>query len=303
MPDTPGVAWLDGRVVPIGEARVPVTDRGFLFADSVFDTVRTYAGRPFLLGDHFDRLRRSASAIDLALPWSETELGRLVEETVAARGFPGEAAVRIMVTRGDGGSGLAVPEPTIPRLVILCRPAPVISERARAIGISLARPSGSRRSAAAVPAHVKSGAYLPNVLALHEGRATGGFEALLKGEDESWSEATTSNLFAVVGGTVLTPGADAGILPGITRALVLALCGARGLQVQIRSLWDADLEAAEELFITSSLKEVLPAVALDGGSVGTGEPGPVTRGLQLAYRDAVARVAAEDATRMVQVFP
>ncbi len=303
MPDTPGVAWLDGRVVPIGEARVPVTDRGFLFADSVFDTVRTYGGRPFLLGDHFDRLRRSASAIDLALPWSETELGMRVEETITARGFPGEAAVRIMVTRGDGGSGLAVPEPTVPRLVILCRPAPVISAQVRALGVSLARPSGSRRSAGSVPSHVKSGAYLANVLALHEGRATGGFEALLEGEDESWSEATTSNLFAILGGTVVTPGAAAGILPGITRALVLALCRASGLEVQIRSLWDADLEAADELFITSSLKEVLPAVALDGVPVGDGAPGPATKKLQLAFTNAVARVVAEDATRMVQVFP
>lgn len=303
MPDTPGVAWLDGRVVPIGEARVPVTDRGFLFADSVFDTVRTYGSKPFLIGDHLDRLRRSAASIDLALPWSDAELAGWVEETIGARRFDAEAAVRIMVTRGDGGSGLAVPEPTIPRLVVLCRPAPTVSSQARALGVSLARPSGSRRAAAAVPSHVKSGAYLANVLALHEGRATGGFEALLAGDDESWSEATTSNLFAVLGGKVVTPGADAGVLPGITRALVLALCESCGLGVEIRSLWDADLESAEELFITSSLKEVLAAVTLDGQPVGSGAPGPVTKALELAFGDAVERAGAAGATRMVQVFP
>lgn len=303
MPEAPGVAWLEGRVVPLGEARVPVTDRGFLFADSVFDTVRTYGGRPFLLGDHLDRLRSSASAIDLSVPWSDAELGAWVAATLTSRGFDGEAAVRVIVTRGDGGHGLAVPEPTVPRLVILCRPAPVVSAALGTSGVSLARPAEARSKAASVPSHVKSGAYLANVLALHEGRATGGFEALLMGDDGSWSEATTSNVFAVFGGKVITPGADAGILPGITRALVLALCRSIGLEVEIRSLWDADLEAADELFITSSLKEVMAAVTLDARAVGTGAPGPVTASLERAFRRAVGDIASRGATRMVQVFP
>ncbi len=303
MPDALGVAWIEGHVVPIGEARVPVTDRGFLFADSVFDTIRTYRSRPFLLGDHLDRLRSSALAIDLAVPWSDSDLAGRILQTVEQRGFPGEAAVRVIVTRGDGGFGLAVPEPTVPRLVVLCRPAPLGSPARRAAGINLARPAEGRSKAGSVPSHVKSGAYLANVLALHEGRATGGFEALLTGEDGSWSEATTSNLFAVFGSRVITPGPDAGILPGITRALVMALCRSRGLRVEIRSLWDTDLEAADELFITSSLKEVMAAVTLDHALVGAGVPGPVTRALQAAFDQAVEDIAARDATRLVQVFP
>ena len=296
MPES-GVAWIDGGIVPLEEARIPVTDRGFLFADSVFDTVRTYDGRPFLLGDHLDRLRRSAHTLALPIPWPDAVLVGHVEATLAARGFPGEAAVRIMVTRGDGGSGLALPEPTRPRLVILCRPAPVVPAALQSAGISLVRPGGTQK-ASAVPGHVKSGAYLPNVLALHGGRARGGFEALLRGDDGSWREATTSNLFAVRAGTVITPGEDAGILIGITRALVLAQCAALGLPVTIRSLWDADLDAADELFITSSMKEVLGVATLNGAPVGAGRPGPITVRLQAAFRSAVRALTQRGARRL-----
>ena len=303
MPDAPGVAWIDGRVLPLAEARVPVTDRGFLFADSVFDTIRTYSGRPFLLGDHLDRLRRSADALTLPVPWSDAFLTDAIDSTLVARRFAGDAAIRVMVTRGEGGSGLAFPEPTVPRLVILCRPAPAMSEDARAHGVSLARPDRSHAKARTVPGHVKSGAYLPNVLALREGRSQGGFEALLVGDDGSWSEATTSNLFAVLDGQIVTPGEAAGILPGITRALVLAVARSRGLTVTVRSLWDVDLDGADELLVTSSIKEVLPAVLLDGQPVGRGEAGPVTRTLQRGFRDAVEALGAHGARRMVELFP
>lgn len=302
MADPTGVAWVDGVVQPLAQARVPVTDRGFLFADSVFDTVRTYGAAPFLLGDHLDRLRASAEAIALPVPWDDQALAGYVADTIEGRGFDDEAAVRIMVTRGEGGSGLALPVPTVPRLVILCRPAPSVDPRLREQGVSLARPRGPAVKKSAVPGHVKSGAYLPNILALRQGREAGGFEALLRGDDGSWREATTSNLFAVHGDCVTTPGAAAGILPGITRALVLALCAAADVAVQVQSLDDVALESADELFITSSLKEVLPAVALDGQPVGAGVPGPLTLRLQAAFSDAVATIGARGATRLAQVF-
>ena len=297
-----GSAWIDGRVVPLSEARVPVTDRGFLFADSVFDTVRTYRGQPFLLGDHLDRLRASAATLFLPVPWPDSFLHEAVHATLATRGFVGEASVRIVVTRGDGGSGLSFPDPQVPRLVVLCRPTPTAYEGLAAVGVELVRPV-DHVGKGGVPGHVKSGNYLGNVLALHEGQRAGGMESLMRGPDGSWGEATTSNLFAVQGGALVTPGPAAGVLPGITRALVLAVARDAGLDVAERSLFDGDLEAADELFITSSLKEVLPATALDGAVVGDGAPGPVTRHLQVLVDAAIQRIVAQAHARLTEAFP
>lgn len=293
-----GLCWIDGRVVPLAEATVPVTDRAFLLADSVFDTVRTYGGRPLLLGDHLDRLRRSAAELFLPVPWSDARLTAVVEELLAA--WSGEATLRLMVTRGDGGSGLRLPEPQTPRLVVLLRPLnppePGLVER----GVAVVRATGGKD--AGVPAHVKSGSYLGNVLALREARARGGYEALLRGPDGTWAEATTSNLFVVRGGVLITPGAAEHILPGITRALVLAAARADGLEVAERPVDDALLGSAEEAFLTSSIKEVLPVVLLDGQPVGDGAPGPVTARVRGLFRRAVDRIQAGGHDRLVEAF-
>ncbi len=295
-----GLAWIDGRVVPLADARLPLTDRGFLFADSVFDTVRTYAGRPFLLGDHLDRLRASASAVYLPVPWSDGELSAVVDDLLAA--FDGDASLRIMITRGDGGSGLALPSPQRPRLVTLCRPLIPPSAEAYVQGVSVGRSEGATGKTGGVPAHVKSGSYLANVLALREARARGGYEALLRAADGSWSEATTSNLFAVRDGALHTPGMADDILPGITRALVLAVAAESGIAAHVGPLDDAELQAADELFLTSSIKEVLPVVRVDDRPVGSGRPGPITARVAAAFSAAVVRLQDRGASRLTDVY-
>lgn len=296
-----GSAWIDGAVVPLAEASIPVTDRGFLFADSVFDTVRTYAGAPFLMGDHLDRLRRSAGALSMPVPWSDDELVSIVAATIAEQGFVGESSLRLVVTRGDGGSGLAFPVPQRPRLVVLCRPVPASYAALRASGAGLVRPS-EHEGKRGVLGHIKSGDYLDNVLALNEGQRAGGLEALMRGADGSWGEATTSNLFAVHGDRVTTPGLEAGILPGVTRGLVMETLRAAGVPLDERSLFDADLDAADELFITSSLKEIMPAVTLDGRRLGDG-PGPVTRRIQDLFASAARRIQDQGLRRLAEAFP
>ena len=300
MADPLGSAWIDGAVGPIADARIPVTDRGFLFADSVFDTVRTYGGAPFLLGDHLDRLRRSAAALSMPVPWSDEVLDEVVRETIAAQGFAGESSLRVVVTRGDGGSGLVFPEPQRPRLVVLCRPIPTGYAAMGVDGVGLVRPR-EHEGKRGVLGHVKSGDYLDNVLALNEGRRSGGMEALMRGADDSWGEATTSNLFAVRGGRVITPGLDAGILPGITRALVMAVLADLGVACTERSLFDVDLDAADELFITSSLKEVMPAVRLDGHVLGDGAPGAVTRAVRAGFAAMARRIQDSGVTRLAEI--
>jgi branched-chain amino acid aminotransferase len=291
-----GVAWIDGRVVPLADARLPLTDRGFLFADSVFDTVRTYGGRPLLLGDHLDRLRASAAAVFLPIPWTDAELIGIVDAVLAAA--DGEASVRVIVTRGDGGAGLAFPEPQVPRLVVLGRPLQLPDPAAYRDGVALVRPADAAVKAGGVPAHVKSGSYLGNVLTLREARSRGGFEGLLRAADGTWSEATTSNLFAVRDGALRTPGLADDILPGITRALVLAVARSLGIGAVEGPLTDADLDGADELFLTSSIKEVLPVCQLDGARVGEGAPGRVTRRVSAGFHAAVARIQAAGCARL-----
>jgi branched-subunit amino acid aminotransferase/4-amino-4-deoxychorismate lyase len=297
-----GRAWVEGAVVPIEQARVPVLDRGFLYADSVYDTVRTYDHRPFLLGDHIDRLRRSAEQLWLPVPWSDGEIEGIVDALLA--GWPpGEASLRLIVTRGEGGSGLAFPEPQAPRLIVLARPAGGLPAGAKHDGVAIARPRVPTKRDGRVPPDVKSGSYLANVLTLRDARDHGGFEGLLRAKDGTWAEGTTSNLFVVRGGRLFTPGVAGSILPGVTRALVLALAAEAGVEAVEGPIDDAALTGADEIFLTASIKEVVPAVRLDGEPVGQGTPGPATRDLQRRFDAAVVRLQAAGASRLRQVYP
>jgi len=298
-----GTAWVDGRRQPLAEARVPVSDRGFLFADSVFETVRTYQQHPFLFGDHLDRLRRSAQALMLPVPWSDAELSDICDQLLAGWPAAHEAALRVVVTRGDGGHGLALPEPQRPRLVVLCRPLPVLDTSLYEQGVAVVLPTQARVKERSVPAHVKSGSYLANVLALLEARQAGGFEALLRATDGSLSEASTSNLFLVTDGGLVTPGIHDSILPGITRALVLALARSEGLRVREQAVDEAALLAADEVFLTSSIKEVLPVVAVGQRPVGDRSPGPVTRSIMASFRRHTLELAGRQIERLCEVFP
>ena len=299
-----------------------MTDRGFLFADSVYDTVRTYGRQPFLLGDHLDRLRRSAAELGILVPWADDELISVVVSLMKSWPEGAESSIRLIVTRGDGGHGLAPPDPPCPRLVVLARPLEPLASRMYERGVRIGRPPEELAKESSVPAHVKSGSYLSNVLALRSVREQGAFEGLLRGADNSWAEATTSNLFLVKDGVLLTPGIEDQILPGITRALVLSLAAQAKLEVVERPLFDTDLEEADELFLTSSLKEVLPVSHLDNRPVGARDepasrrperstnsqgslvaPGPVTRKLLGLYRRATKRLSAAAALRLRDVFP
>jgi len=296
-------AWVDGRVWPLSEARVSVSDRGFLFADSVFETIRTYGQQPFLLGDHLDRLRRSAQALALPVPWPDPELEEIVMQLLAGWPPEHEAALRIVVTRGDGGHGLAFPEPQRPRLVALCRPLPVLAAELYQQGVKVVLPTDARVKEHSVPAHVKSGSYLANVLALAEARREGGFEALLRAADGSLSEASTSNLFLVSSGRIVTPGVGDYILPGITRALVIALAESIQLEVVQRPVEEKELFTADEVFLTSSIKELLPVVTVGDIRIGDGLPGATTRRLMELFEAKTRELCGQGIDRLSRAFP
>ena len=275
---------IDGSLVPVERASVSVFDRGFMYGDSVFESLRTYGGVPFALDRHLERLQRSAARVALRLPVTLTELREEVERGLAALGAD-ESYVRLTVTRGIGrGLGL---DPTLadaPLRVILvtpfAQPAPELYERGTtAICFRSERPSD-----AAGVADAKIGNYLLGVLAMARAREQGAQEALIEDAHGHLLEGATSNFFVVMGERLVTAPETAAILPGITRARVLELARSRGLRVELRAIRKLELPSFEEAFVCSSLRELVPVVRIDGHPVGSGVPGPVTRDLLLAFR-------------------
>jgi len=267
---------------------VPVFDRGFLFGDSVYETVGTNRGRLVFLDDHLDRLARSAQRIYLRLP-PRDEIVRAVQETLAAAENP-DSRVRIMVTRGDGTVDLDPAAAGRPRLVVIVQPLGRPSSAVYEQGAEVEIVSVTRNSPRAIDPAVKSGNYLNNVLAMGEARrrCPSAHEAILCAANGSVAEGATSNVFAVVAAQIRTPALEVGILDGVTRGKVLALARASGIPCYEVPLMSPDeLRQADEVFLTSSVRSVLPVTRVDGKALGDGKPGPVTRRLMVLYRKLV----------------
>lgn len=264
-----------------------VFDRGFLYGDSVYETIGTVRGRLFALGDHLDRLERSAQRIHLRLPPREV-IERAIADTVAAAGNP-ESRVRVMVTRGGGGGSHLDLDPASadePRLVIIVQPLGGPTPQMYEKGVAVAIVSVTRNLPEAIDPAIKSGNYLNNVLAVSEARRARPHvhEAILCAAGGSVAEGATSNVFAVVAGELRTPGLEVGILDGVTRGKVLRLARAEGIPAREVAFLSADeLRAADEVFITSAARGILPVNEVDGRAIGAGTPGPITRRLMASY--------------------
>jgi branched-chain amino acid aminotransferase len=280
--------WLDGNVVDGAEARVPVTDHGFLYGDGIFEGIRAYSGRVFRLGDHMRRLASGARAVGLALPGGLDRIREVVLETLRAHGQP-DAYVRLIVSRGVGALGVDPTSCTDPRLVCIADDVRLYPPETLARGLALVTSSWRRPAPDVLDPRVKSLNYLNNVLAKQEARRAGADEALLLNGQGLVAEASVANVFAVRDGRLETPPVSAGALAGITRATVLELADELGLPAGERSLSRFDLLDADEVFLTGSGARVAPVGWLDGAPIGAG-PGAVTKRLADAYE---ARVRSE----------
>jgi branched-chain amino acid aminotransferase len=279
--------YIDGAVCLQEEAKVSVFDRGFLYGDSVYETIGTAYGRLFAARDHLVRLERSAERIGLSAP-PRAEIERAIAETMEAAGNA-ESRVRVILTRGVGKLDLDPASAIDTRLVVIVFPLGAPTPEMFDKGVAVAIVSVTRNSPLAIDPAVKSGNYLNNVLALGEARRSRkAYEAILCGGDGSVAEGSTSNVFAVVGGEVRTPPLEVGILDGITRAKVIALCRDAGIPFAERRMSPDELRAADEAFITSATRGVLPVTTIDERPLGAGIPGPVTRRLMSLY-DELAR--------------
>jgi branched-chain amino acid aminotransferase len=254
--------YLNDRLVPRSEAVVPVFDHGFLYGDGIFETMRVYDGVAFKLHEHLMRLERSASLIGLALPADRGAMESAVHETLEANGYK-DAYLRVTVTRGCGPIGLDATLCKKPTFLIIANefhgyPTDLYDE-----GVKLIISRTRRNASEALDPRIKSLNFLNNVLAKMEAVQAGAFDALMLNPKGLLAECTISNLFFLREGTLCTPSIKCGILDGITRGTVIELAGREGIPVIEGRFREEDIRAAQEVFITGSMVEIVPVSTLN----------------------------------------
>lgn len=275
-----GVWFDDARDATIG-----VLDHGLLYGDGVFEGIRFYGPEPFALDAHLRRLRASARALVLDVPWSDEELGALCRETARRTGLQ-DGYIRLVVTRGMGALGVSPASCERPSLILIGAPLALYPAQALEQGVDVVTSSLRRAASDALPPQVKSLNYLTNVLASIEARRQGAHEALLLDAEGRVAECTADNLFVVHDGVARTPPATDGALRGITRDHVVGLLDAAGVPVIEASLVLADVWTADEAFMTGTGAEVVAIRSVDGRPF-PAAPGPLTRRAQELFAASV----------------
>ena len=285
---------VNGRVLDQEHAVISVFDHGFLYGEGVYEVVRTYNGVPFLFDRHLRRLRASASRLRLDVPLTDSEMGRRVGETMTAAGLGAngpEAYVRILVTRGVGEISYdpgACPEPSV---VIIAKAHVDTPVSAYTDGVTVALVEILRNHPGSVNPIIKSNNLLNNALGSQEAFRRGAFEGIMRNYRGEIAECTTANIFIVKNGVAITPPLDAGLLAGITREFLFEVAREISVPTREQVMFDADLFGADEAFLTSTTREIVPIVRADDEIIGTGRPGPVTARLLDAFRIRARGVA------------
>jgi branched-chain amino acid aminotransferase len=288
------VASVDGLITDADKAVVSVLDRGFLYGDSVYEVLWWHRGVAVQAADHMGRLRESARRIYMDIPGADARYLDEVARTVGVFGCgpDGDAWVRLVVTRGVGPLGLKVAAGLSPTVVVIVAPAHRPTPAEWATGLHVAMVDRLRVSVRALDPGAKTGNYMNNLLALHEGGARGADDAVLCNDRGEIAEASTANVYAVRDGRLLTPPIDAGILRGTTRTRILELCAREGVPAAEATLLPSDLHASDEVFLSSSVRGVMPVTRIDGQPIGRGVPGPVTTRIRDAFEAAADAEAA-----------
>ena len=278
------MVFLNGKFMPIEEARVPVLDRGFIFGDGVYELIPVYSGVPFRMDEHLARLERSLAAVRIRNPYSRAEWREIILQLVAKQPFE-DQGVYFQVTRGVAKRDHAFPKDAVPTVFIMANP--------------LVNPPRElvERGAAAVSAiddrwhhcDIKSISLIGNCLLRQVSAEVGAAETILF-RDGTLTEASASNVFVVKDGLILSPSKSNLILPGITYDVIAEIAQAGGLAMEYRDISEAETRGADEIWVTSSSKEVLAIVTLDGKPVAGGKPGPLFRRVHALYQEFKQKV-------------
>ncbi len=277
-----GFASVNGIVVPAEEARVSVLDNGFAFGDSVYEVLRTYGGLAFEPGRHFRRLRASAARLGFSVPASDPELLAQVDGLLA-RAPSSESYIRIIVSRGLGDCSYHFERVQGPTVVMIQKPLSPHPAWHYNVGIKVAVVGVRRNHPRALDPAIKSSNLLNNILAVREAQSRGAEEPVLLNQEGFVAEGASTNVFVARGGTLFTPPLSAGILAGITRDVVLELLPDLGIPSREEPLLLEDLLTADEVFLTSTTREVVPVKQVDETPIGSGRPGPLTQRVRAAF--------------------
>jgi len=281
------VVYLNGRYMQAERAKVSAFDRGFSFGDGLFETLRAYSGWIFGLDRHLRRLGRGAAQIGLQFDGDVGRWRRVMSRLLRRNGLmDADSSLRLTVTRGVDILGTLLPPEALPAPThfLVARPVEATVSERQQVGIGVVTIQWGDPFN---PFGIKSLGYLYHMLAMIRAREQGAHEAIFVASDGSVVEAATSNVFCVANGVLTTPPEDAGLLPGITREVVVELARKEGLDVREAPLPLEELLASDEAFLTGSVKEVMPLIAIHERRIGSGNPGPITRLLHQRYREAV----------------
>lgn len=276
--------YLNGAFLPLEEARVSVLDRGFLFGDGVYEVIPVYSRRPFRLRAHLDRLQHSLDGIRLANPHTEAQWTDLVQR-VSAEAEWADQGIYLQVTRGPGPRDHAFPAEVRPTVFLMPMPLNPPAPALVASGVCAVTATDDRW----LHCDIKAVSLLANVLLRQLSVEAGCAETLLL-RDGLLTEGSSSNVFIVSGGVIATPPKSHLMLPGVTYDVVLELARQGGMPHAVREITEAELRTADEIWLTSTPKEVLAVTTLDGRPVGDGRPGPWFRRMHAAYQDYKAAV-------------
>ena len=278
------MVFLNGKFMPVEEARIPVLDRGFIFGDGIYELVPVYSRVPFRLDEHLARLERSLAAVRIRNPYSRAEWRDIILQLVAKQSFE-DQGVYFQVTRGVAKRDHAFPKDAAPTVFIMANP--LVNPPQEVV----------ERGGAAVTAiddrwhrcDIKSTSLIGNCLLRQVSAEVGAVETILF-RDGKLTEASASNVFVVKGGVILSPHKSNLILPGITYDVIVELAQSAGLPLEFRDIAMDEVRSADEIWVTSSSKEVLAVTTLDGKSVGGGKPGPVFHKMYRLYQEFKQKV-------------
>ena len=289
--DLPTVVSINGKIMFKEDAKISIFDRGFLYGDSVYEVIRTYEGIPFLLQEHLDRLWQSASKLDMAFSFDESHIVKEVNTCLGELGKE-SAYIRIIVTRGQGPLQLDPVSAGANNIVVIAKEFKEYPREWYENGVNILISHVERTSIRAIDPNIKSGNYLNNIMAFIHAKKQKAFDAIMLNNEGFITEGTTHNIWVVKNGKAYTPPLHAGILEGITRKTILILAKKNGIEVEQKNMPAEDLINADECFMTSTTKEVIPVTQVNNAPIGTGEPGAITSKLHSLYRDFIKQQIA-----------
>ncbi len=274
--------FLNGKIISDTEGRISLKDRGFLYGDGIFETLRSYNGTPFKLAEHLERLQSSAGKLKIPFEYTIEELSKNVKELLKVNNIP-DAYIRVTLSRGIGNNGLGINDNFESTLLIQGKPFMPYAKELYKEGMSLNVSKARRSTSCPISCH-KTTNLLTSILLKEGAKGESAHDSIVLNTDGYVAECIVSNVFIVYNKNVITPSLDTNILPGITRETVLDICKDNGISASEDRFRIETLTNADEVFITNSLMEIMPVAEVEGNKIGKTIPGEITSQLMSSYK-------------------